>query len=173
LPSRPPLNPTRPLRLLVHPHAGKREKIWPADRFARVVIGLARGRRVHCSVNKVGSRTMRALRWRLLLGGVSLKAVAQDPTFRRLRDALGQCDLAIGCDSGPMHFASLLGVPTLVVYGRYPAAEFGPLWRSAAVSPPLAGLDANAVATERVSSTLDRLIADLSAGRSAEVGRLS
>jgi ADP-heptose:LPS heptosyltransferase len=172
LPSRPPLNPTRPLRLLVHPHAGKPEKIWPADRFARVVVGLARDRQVHCSVNKVGSRTMRALRWRLLLGGVSLKAIPQDPTFRGLHDALSQCDLAIGCDSGPMHFASLVGVPTLVIYGRYPAAEFGPLWRSAAVSPPLAPLDADAVAAERVSSVLDGLLADLTVGRSAEVGRL-
>src|SRR5690606_25731418 len=40
LPARAPADPTRPLRLFLHPHAGKREKIWPAGRFAAVVAGI-------------------------------------------------------------------------------------------------------------------------------------
>jgi ADP-heptose:LPS heptosyltransferase len=60
-----------------------------------------------------------------------------------------------------MHFAALLGVPTLVIYGRYPAAEFGPLWRSVAVSPPRPGMDADAVSVDAAASALAGLVEGL------------
>jgi hypothetical protein len=172
LPARPALDPARPLKLFLHAHAGKPEKIWPAERFARAISGLARRRSAECLVNEVRGRTLRSLRWRFLVGGVPMRIIPQDRTFRGLCETLEQCDLAIGCDSGPMHVAALLGVPTLVVYGRYGAAEFGPLWRSMPVSPPGPGLDADTVTTERVAAALARAAADLSTGLPADTGRL-
>jgi ADP-heptose:LPS heptosyltransferase len=170
LPARPPPTAGRPLRMMVHAHAGKPEKVWPAARFARAIAELARHRRVECYVNKVGQRTMRTLRWRLLLAGVRMHTVPQDPTFRALHDTLRHCDLAFGCDSGPMHFAANLGVPTVVVYGRYPAAEFGPRWRSTPVSPAEPGADAGAVPVERASAALHRVAAQLESGLPEERG---
>ncbi|MDX2167209.1 MAG: glycosyltransferase family 9 protein [Deltaproteobacteria bacterium] len=143
----------RPLRLFIHPHASKPEKVWPARHFARVLTELARRRRVHCLVNGVRRRITHELRGRLLLARATTEVVPIDPSYARLRAALGDVDLALGCDSGPLHFAALLGVPTLVLYARYPAAEFGPLWRSTAVSPP-PGRDVDAIEPSQVSAAL-------------------
>ena len=153
----------RPLRVFVHPHAGKPEKIWPAGRFAGALRRIAAFQPVRCVINGAGSRTVRELRWRLRFAGIRNEVVPLDPSFRRLQDELRRSDIAIGCDSGPMHFASLLGVPTLVVYGRYSADEFGPLWRSTAVSPPQPGMDADSVSIEAVSAALVRLVDELRA----------
>lgn len=161
LPERPASAAGRPLRVLLHPHAGKREKIWPAGRFASLLAGLARRQKVHCVINAVRRRATRELRWRLFFSRVEVELAPLDPSFRRLRDMLARTDIAIGCDSGPMHFAALLGVPTLVIYGRYPAAEFGPLWRSVAVSPPRPGLDADAVSVDAAASALAGLVEGL------------
>lgn len=156
LPPRPPLD-RGGLTLFLHPHAGKPEKIWPAARFARVLAAAARERPIHCIVNGVRRRILRELRLRLMLSRVRLSVAPFDPTFTALRDALARSDLALGCDSGPMHFASLLGVPSLVLYGRYPAAEFGPRWRSEAVEPA-AGRDVDAIETRTVVTALSRLV---------------
>lgn len=157
LPPRPPLDRRGGLTLFLHPHAGKPEKIWPAARFARVLAAAARECPILCVVNGVRRRIVRELRMRLLLSRVRLSVAPFDPTFRPLRDALSRSDLALGCDSGPMHFASLLGVPSLVLYGRYPAAEFAPPWRSEAIEPP-AGRDVDAIDTGTVVTALSRLV---------------
>ena len=161
LPVAPTVSADRPLRVLLHADAGKLEKVWPAARFANVLAGVARRQRVHCVINKVRRRTVRQLRWRLLFSQVRTELAALDPSFRRLQEVLCRSDVAIGCDSGPMHFASLLGVPTLVVYGRYPAAEFAPRWRSTAVSPPRPGMDADAVPADSVAAALAHLVDEL------------
>lgn len=163
LPETPAWPADRPLRVFLQPHAGKPEKVWPARRFARVLAGLAERQAVECAVNAGPSRTLRELRWRLLFSKVRIRRAGLDPSFRRLRDELRRSDLAIGCDSGPMHFASLLGVPTLVVYGRYPAAEFGPLWRSVAASPPRAGMDVAGVPVGSVVAALAQFVDGLRA----------
>ena len=166
LPPRGPLPPGRPLRVFLHPHSSKREKIWPAARFARVLARAARLRPIECVVNGVRDRIVWRLRLGLLGTGVRLDVVRPDAAFASLHRALANCDLALGCDSGPLHVAALLGVPTLVVYGRYPAAEFGPPWRSTAVEPP-SGEDAAAVSDVRVTAALEDLIARLAAGPAA------
>jgi ADP-heptose:LPS heptosyltransferase len=154
LPALAPAPRDRPLRIFVHPHASKPEKLWPARHFATVLAGAARRRRVHCLINGVGRRITHELRLKLLLSRATAEVVPLDPSFARLRQAVCSADLALGCDSGPLQFAALLGVPTLVLYGRYPAAEFGPLWRSVAVSPAERGRDADAIAPAQVSDAV-------------------
>lgn len=160
LPARAPLSPDGPLRVFLHPHSSKREKIWPVGRFARVLAAAARRRPVECVVNGVRERIVWRLRLGLLGSGVELEVVRPDRAFGSLRQSLVDCDLAIGCDSGPLHVAALLGVPTLVVYGRYPAAEFGPLWRSTAVEPPPRA-DVAAVPVAAVTAAFEDLVARL------------
>lgn len=150
----------QPLRIFLHAHAGKPEKVWPARRFAAVLAAAGRRRGLRCTINGVHESTVRSLRVRLFLSKVRLSVLHREPSFVAMRDELSRSHLAIGCDSGPMHFAALLGVPTLVVYGHYPAAEFGPLWRSTPVEPP-SGLGINAVTTDEVKRSLGSLIKSL------------
>jgi ADP-heptose:LPS heptosyltransferase len=160
LPDRPAIETGTPLRVFLHPHAGKPEKIWPVRRFARVLAAAARRRPIHCTVNGVRRRIVRSLRLRMLLSRVRFEVAPFDASFTTLRDALLQSDLALGCDSGPMHYAALLGVPTLVLYGRYSAAEFAPPWRSTAVEPP-PGCDVDAVPVAAVSAALESVVGTL------------
>lgn len=154
LPPLPPAPRQRPLRVFVHPDASKPEKRWAAKHFAAVLARAARRQRVHCLINGVRRRITLELRLRLWPSPATAEVVPLDPSFAALRRALRSADLALGCDSGPLQFAALLGVPTLVVYGRYPAEEFGPLWRSLAVSPAVRGGDVDAVAPAAVDAAL-------------------
>src|SRR5262249_24149633 len=126
------------LKLFVHPHASKPEKRWPAHRFAGVVSQLAQERSVRCFINSGSRRELPAavaLWLRLRAAGIRAEIVWLDRSCRRLREVLENTDLALGCDSGPMHFAALVGTPSVVIFGTYTAAEFGPMWRSTAVEP--------------------------------------
>ena len=166
LPARPMPPADQPLRVFLHPHAGKPGKIWPAERFAAAISQLGRRRRVHCSINRAKGSIVRALRWRLLLSRTTVDVLPLDPSFRSLQKVLENSDIAIGCDSGPMHFAALMGVPTLVIYGQFPAAEFAPPFRSTAISPADPQMPATAISTESVARALDLMLDDLS-GRAA------
>lgn len=146
----------RPLRLFLHPHASKPEKIWPARHFAAVLARLARRHRLHVIINGVRRLISHPIALRLALARVPCELAPLDPSYGTLRRALLSADLAFGCDSGPLQLAALLGVPSLVLYGRYPAAEFGPLWRSVAVSPPQPGQDAAAITPAQVDAALQR-----------------
>jgi ADP-heptose:LPS heptosyltransferase len=149
------------LRVFVHPHAGKPNKIWPPGRFAAILSTLARRRPVHCVIHKARGSLARGVQWRLLFSRCTSEVIRIDPSFERLRQQLLQADLAIGCDSGPMHFASLLGTPTLVVYGPYSPNEFSPLWRTAAVVPSQAGQPASSIPASDAQARLEVLLAQL------------
>lgn len=154
--------PGREFRVFVHPHASKPEKEWPADRFAEVLRGLKSPRRLRCWINSGSRRELPAalgLWLRLRASGVRARIVWLERTCVRLRTALERADLALGCDSGPMHFAALLGTPTVVVCGPYEPEEFGPLWRSIPVTPPRARMPARLVPAPPVLRAC-RLIAD-------------
>jgi ADP-heptose:LPS heptosyltransferase len=137
-----------PLRIFLHPHASKPEKGWPADRFAEVMRGLAREHQITCTINS-GSRrelpTALGLWLRLRAVGIRARVVWLDRSCRTLRAALTEADLALGCDSGPMHLAALVGTPSVVVFGPHDPEEFMPLWRSLPVAPPRRGMAARAV----------------------------
>jgi ADP-heptose:LPS heptosyltransferase len=141
-------------RVFVHAHASKPEKLWPARHFGAVLAGAARAHPMHCLLNGVRRRIRVPLQARLALSRATVEVVPLDASFAALRAALQTADLAFGCDSGPLQFAALLGVPTLILYGRYPAGEFAPLWRSTAVSPPAARQETAAIPPAQVHAAL-------------------
>lgn len=105
---------TQPL-VAIHPGASRRERAWPAQRFAELARRLADN----------GARLM-------VLGAPGDRAAAS-PVLQAsgdaVMDAVGiggigtmaalveQCDLFVGNDSGPMHVAAAVGTATLAVFG--------------------------------------------------------
>jgi ADP-heptose:LPS heptosyltransferase len=151
------------LHVFVHPHASKPEKAWPAHRFAQVLRGLSESRPVRCFINSGSRRELLnalALWFRLRTIGIRAEIVWLDRSCSRLQATLAQADFALGCDSGPMHFASLLGIPSVVLFGPYTAEEFGPLWRSIPVSPRGAGMPARSVPASAVLHACRRIADD-------------
>ncbi len=113
----------RPLVVLL-PGAGAAVKLWRAEAWADLARALqARGANP------------------LLAGGAGEVALAQainaclpeplpsavgETSLGQLAALLQRSALAIGLDSGPMHLAAALGVPTIHLYGPVSAASFGP-----------------------------------------------
>ncbi|MBK7203879.1 glycosyltransferase family 9 protein [Candidatus Amarolinea dominans] len=113
----------RPLVALL-PGAGAAVKLWRAESWAALAAALqARGLTP------------------LLAGGAGEVALAQainaclpeplpsavgETSLAQLAALLQRSALVIGLDSGPMHLAAALGVPTIHLYGPVSAASFGP-----------------------------------------------
>ena len=94
----------------VHPGASIPQKRWPLEHFREVVQALS-GRnhvRVVVFIDPQGYGAPLAE-----IGGVISAKVG----LRELMALIERCDLLVCNDSGPMHIAGALGVPTVAVFG--------------------------------------------------------
>jgi lipopolysaccharide heptosyltransferase II len=114
------LQPGQPL-LGLSPGANWETKRWPADRFA----GLARrALKAGAQVAVQGSPTEAELGQeiaRLAPGAVDLCGKLSLPA---LSGFISRCSAFVANDSGPMHIARALGVPTLAFFGSTDPAMF-------------------------------------------------
>jgi heptosyltransferase-2 len=115
----------------VHPGAGKVENQWPAEFFARAIEALEEwGATVYLIEGPADApateATLAALGARRpVLRGVSLRVVGA---------ALARSHVALVNDTGVMHVAGAVGVPTLALFGPTPRDSWEP------PSPELEGL---------------------------------
>jgi heptosyltransferase-2 len=113
----------------LHPSASKTPRAWHPDRFGDLAARLAR---------RTGARVV-------LLGGggeedLLARIATRIPAGRALVPPAGlsiktvgaileRCRLFVGNDSGPMHVAAALGVPTVAIFGPGSPARTAPLAR--------------------------------------------
>lgn len=140
---RPPSHRSKaPRSLFIQPHSKNRSKQWPIASFTAAVRSFSSSTPLQVCINRgTLGEWPRAweLRRRLRAAGIEASLSPAPGTYAQLKNTLQEADFAIGTDSGPMHMASLLGIPSLVVMGKYPAWEFAPTRRSTALSPPSPG----------------------------------
>ena len=99
--------------IFLNPAAAKRPRAWPNERFVRLV-------------DQIGSRHPgvpvivhdqhpfdRPVDWPIN-GSV---VIVSESTLLELTAIIERCSLYVGNDSGPMHIAAALGVPTIGIYG--------------------------------------------------------
>jgi heptosyltransferase-2 len=100
-------------------------KEWPADRYAELVDGLdtegwecviigAPGERARCDDVRARSRA----------GGI---LAAGETSVAELAALLSLCQGFVGNDSGPMHLAAAVGLPTLGLFGSTAPWRTGPV----------------------------------------------
>jgi ADP-heptose:LPS heptosyltransferase len=58
--------------------------------------------------------------------GLKVTVLAGQTSLKELAQLMARASLAVGVDSGPMHMAVALGVPTLQLYGPTDPALYGP-----------------------------------------------
>jgi heptosyltransferase I len=112
----------RPL-VLFHPGAGRLEKAWGEERFAHVARGLIRERRIAPVVSWGPGDERRAERLRALL---PKRAPMPRLDFAGLARVIREASLFVAGDTGPLHLADALGVPTLALFGPTDPARNGP-----------------------------------------------
>jgi ADP-heptose:LPS heptosyltransferase len=113
--------PTRPVHgeVLVHTGAGQPVRVWPLERYARIIAALRqRGYtvRVACDPDQRG--------WWMEAGE---DTVVIPRSVRELLALLDRTAAFIGNDSGPSHLAAYCGVPTLTIFGPQLPDFFAPL----------------------------------------------
>ena len=104
----------------VHPGASIPRKRWPLDRFREVVQALARrsDARVLVFVDPQD--------YGASLGEIE-SVVSAKVGMRQLMALIERCALLVCNDSGPMHLAGALGVPTVAIFGSGINRWFAPL----------------------------------------------
>ncbi len=110
-------------RVLVHPGGHFASQRWAAERFAEVIT-LLTGRLGAACVVVAGPGEADLARRVCAATPDALDAGPQ--TVRGLMALCAACDLFIGNNSGPLHVAGALGVPTVSVAGPTSLARFAP-----------------------------------------------
>ena len=106
----------------IHPGASLPEKRWSLDGFREIAVWLS---------TQPGVRVVVFAEPPPANYGVELFAVrgviGAQTTLRELVALIEWCDLLVCNDSGPMHIAAALGVPTVAMFGAGIEEWFGPL----------------------------------------------
>ena len=101
-------------------------KRWLPERFAEAAVRLARER--GASIALFGSKSERALCEQVaqLIRDVPVTNYAGQTSLAEFIDLASRCELFLTNDSGAMHIASALGVPTVAVFGATDHIATGP-----------------------------------------------
>lgn len=128
LPDKTP--PTQPDRVVLLPATGGRGKTWPASCFAELARVLAaRGRRVVIAWGP-GERELA----RTIAEGAGPDVVVAPPTdLTELALLLASAGVVIGGDTGTVHLAASLGVPTVGIFLSTDPTRNGPRGERVAV----------------------------------------
>ncbi len=110
----------------IHIGGGWRDKCWDAAKWRELI------RRIHCELGwtmvLVGTIVERERKFAEVLRDINVPVIDFcGYSFFESAKVLSSCGLFIGADSGPMHLASALDVPTVAMFGPTSAAESYPL----------------------------------------------
>lgn len=109
--------------VLVHPGAGRADKAWGEERFAHLARGLIRERGMVPIVSWGPGDERRAERLRALLPKRSPMPILG---YAGLARVIRASALFVAGDTGPLHLADALGVPTLALFGPTDPVRNGP-----------------------------------------------
>ena len=108
-------------------------KRWPADRFAEAAVEVAAGLGASVALfGSAGERTLCEEVERLIGSRARVANHAGKTSLREFIDLAAGCRVFLTNDSGAMHIASALGVPTVAVFGATDHIATGPAgerWR--------------------------------------------
>jgi heptosyltransferase-2 len=130
----PGISPNRKRIIGVSPGAAYgTAKRWLPERFAEAASELAARR--GASIALFGSKTERDLCEKVaqLLKGHQVTNFAGQTTLTQFIDLAAGCELFLTNDSGAMHIASALGVPTVAIFGATDDTTTGPTGLNARV----------------------------------------
>ena len=100
-------------------------KRWAPERFAQAAARLAEGLGARVALFGSGDEVAICGEVNRHLGG-SARSFAGATTLGEFLELLAACEVVLTNDSGPMHVASALGVPTVAVFGSTDEVATGP-----------------------------------------------
>ena len=131
--------------IFVNPASGKKPRAWASDRFRQLAQRLAEGHPGMCVLVHDRHPFDRPDGWP---SSDSIRTVA-GASLVELAGMIERCSLYVGNDSGPMHIAAALGVPTIGIYGPSSPDRTSPLCVRGARHIPVSALFACSPCRER------------------------
>jgi heptosyltransferase-1 len=118
---------------ILNPAAGWAAKQWPPDRYGELAKMIAaHGFRVLVNIGPGEEAIVQSV-----IEVSARSAVAISCTIPQLIALTRRASLFVGGDTGPMHLAAMLGVPTVAIFGPTDPARNGPYYaRTAVVRSP-------------------------------------
>ncbi|MBI4301385.1 MAG: lipopolysaccharide heptosyltransferase II [Chloroflexi bacterium] len=113
----------RPL-IAIHPGTGAPVKRWRKEAFAQLADVLAR--EYGAQILITGSPKEESLVAEVVEAMNIRPLTLTNASLSQLAALLRHCHLVIGVDSGVLHLAVAMGIPTIHLYGPVSAASFGP-----------------------------------------------
>ena len=102
--------------------AGDRSKEWPVEHFAAVVNALSAGGAWPVVFEMPGDAALTAQ----LRSAAPRTVVAPGRDIRAFMGMLSACDVLVSADTGPVHVATALDVPTVTIFGPENPAGWSP-----------------------------------------------
>ena len=110
---------------VINPGAGWPSKLWPAGRFAAVAEYLGEQWRMPSLVVWAGDAEKAAAETIVARSGGKAR-MAPPTTLAELTAVVRRGQLFIGSDTGPLHLAVAVGVPSVGLFGPMPTERNGP-----------------------------------------------
>ncbi|MFY7877969.1 MAG: glycosyltransferase family 9 protein, partial [Pirellula sp.] len=110
---------------IINVGAGWPSKIWPSQRYADVANHLGKTHGLPSVVVWSGEKE-RLAAVEIAGKSSSYSKLAPATTLTQLRSLIRQSRLFVGSDTGPMHLAAALGVPTIGMIGPMPLQRVSP-----------------------------------------------
>lgn len=111
--------------ITIHPSAGKIYKKWSYIKFAEVADYFARNGYMICFIGSSNdSKDIAYVREKMNEDSIDLSGQL---TIRELIALFKVSSLFIGNDSGPMHLSSLIGTPTIALFGPADVKRWSPI----------------------------------------------
>jgi ADP-heptose:LPS heptosyltransferase len=122
---RPPMPSPAPRATLIHPGAKAASRRWPISRFARVARALENDGH-HVVVTGSAGDLRRSERVAAAAGLPRERVLAGRSDVAGLAALVADATLVISGDTGIAHVATAYGVPSVVLFGPVPPAQWGP-----------------------------------------------
>lgn len=117
-------------RIAIHVGAGNRFRDWGSDNFSELIRRLKND---GVTVFLIGDSEAERRRGRDYANGRDIINLTGKLSVGAVLNLIDRCDLYLGFDSGPLHLASLTGIPIVALYGPNLPEISGP-WRKTRVT---------------------------------------
>ena len=118
--------PTKEPLVAIHPGSPVALKRWRPERYAKLADWLVAQKRAKIIFVGVDAEMPIIAEIQALMREKSFN-IAGKTSLTQLASILQLCQLFIGNDSGPMHLAAAVGIPTIGLYGPGDPGRFGPV----------------------------------------------
>jgi len=141
----------------MHPGSGSRAKNWPATGYAELARYWIRRRNGNVMVTAGPADEAALAEFLAAIAGEDVFVLCET-SLARVAACLERCDVFVGNDSGIVHMAAAVSVPTLALFGPTDPRVWQPMSRKAEAIIPENGSDLKKLTSQQAIARMETLL---------------